>query len=386
MAVKKILTVLKWVCIGLLTIIVLFGLLVAYWYLRPNRSVVDGDVVTDVYPIAADEFHNSNTDMIYWSDAFYLIHARAPFHFASDTTVLVLLRSEDARTWEEIATFQNPGEDIRDPKLAVINDRLFMYCLKNRDFSAEPYTTAVTSSVDGVAWEPLVDIEHEGWLFWRPKTPDGGKTWYCPAYWHEHGKSALFKSTDGVTWEFVSQIYEGDVNDETAIVFLPDGRILATARLEVGGYLFGDNDGNTLISVSEPPYVEWTENHSTVTRFDGPLLFYRHGFVLGVGRFHTGPKLILNNTGSILGKKRTSLFLVREDHMVRLTDLPSTGDTSYPGLVIRGDTAYVCYYTSSVNRDYPWILGMLSPSDIMMAVIDLEAAERLAESKMELAD
>ena len=385
MAAKTVFKVLKWTGIVLLTIIVLFGLLISYWYLRPNRAVVNSDVVTDVYPIVADEFHNSNTDMIFWNNAFYLIHARAPFHFASDTTVLVLLRSTDGRNWEEIATFQNPGEDIRDPKLAIIHDRLFMYFLKNRDFAAEPYTTAVTFSTDGVTWEPLIDIEHEGWLFWRPKTADG-KTWYCPAYWHEHGKSALFKSTDGVTWEFVSQMYEGDVNDETAIEFLPDGRILATARLEVGGYLFGDKDGNTLISVSEPPYVEWTENHSTVTRLDGPYLFYHNGFVFGVGRLHTGPKLILNNTGSILGKKRTSLFLVREDHMVHLTDFPSAGDTSYPGLVIKDNTAYVCYYTGPINHDYPWIMSMLLPSNIMMAVIDLEAAERLAESKIELAD
>jgi len=66
-----------------------------------------------------------------------------------------------------------------------------------------------------------------GWLFWRPKSPDG-KTWYVPAYWWEHGRSILLRSGDGLEWQQISTIYQGEGNDETAIEFLPDGRLLAT--------------------------------------------------------------------------------------------------------------------------------------------------------------
>ena len=262
----------------------------------------------------------------------------------------------------------------------AIGGRLILYALKNISFEAEPYLTTAATSEDGVTWTEFVDMEPEGWLFWRPETPDGGKTWYMPAYWHEHGKSVLLTSRDGIAWEINAIIYSGDVNDETAVIFLPDGRMLATARLEVSGYYFGDNRGNTLIATAEPPFMTWSYHHSDVTRLDGPALFAYNGRVYAVGRFQPGCKSTPFETGSILAKKRTSLFLVEEDRLVWLSDLPSDGDTSYAGVVVRGDEAYVSYYTSGIKRDYPWIIGMLLESDIMMAKIDLKKLEALAVS------
>jgi hypothetical protein len=91
---------------------------------------------------------------------------------------------------------------------------------------------------------------------------------------------------------------------------------------------------------------------------------------------HSGP---LTNQGSILARKRTSLFEVRTDGLAYLTDLPSSGDTSYVGLVIDGDMAYASYYSSPIDRDYSWILGMISPSAVRLAEIDLKALEALAD-------
>nr|HPO47077.1 hypothetical protein [Spirochaetota bacterium] len=65
-----------------------------------------------------------------------------------------------------------------------------------------------------------------------------------------------------------------------------------------------------------------------------------------------------------------------------LSDLPSAGDTSYAGVVIREGAAYISYYTSDTARDYPWIIGMLARSDILIARIELPRLERLAAEKM----
>jgi hypothetical protein len=86
----------------------------------------------------------------------------------------------------------------------------------------------------------------------------------------------------------------------------------------------------------------------------------------------------LTSQGSVLARKRTSLFEIRTDGLAYLTDLPSAGDTSYTGVVIAGDTAYISYYTSPIDRDYSWILGMLTPSAVRMAKVDLLALEALA--------
>ncbi len=374
--------ILKTVLVAVGLLILLIILFIGISFVRPNHSTVADGLGVEVWPAVSDGRHNSNTDLVFFRDAFWLIHASAPWHFASETTRLILWKSADARTWEKVAEFQSPGEDIRDPKLAVIGDRLILYALKNTAFEAEPYLTVAAASEDGKTWTSFVDMKPEGWLFWRPESDDGGKTWYVPAYWHEHGKSALLRSEDGLNWEVNSIIYSGDVNDETAIMFLPGGRMLATARLEVSGYYFGDNRGNTLIATAEPPFMTWSYQHSTVTRLDGPALFSYNGRVYAVGRYQPGKKPFLFETGSILARKRTSLFLVEEDRLVWLSDLPSDGDTSYAGVVVRGDDAYVSYYTSSIKRDFPWIIGMLSKSDIMMAKVDLKKLEALAMERI----
>jgi hypothetical protein len=148
-------------------------------------------------------------------------------------------------------------DDIRDPKFAVFQDYLILYALKNNRWNPKPYTTVYTTSRDGVHWEPFQEIdEPKGWLFWRPKTLNG-QIYYAAAYRWEHGKSALFNSSDGAHWSQVSEIYAGDRNDETDIEFLPDGYIIATARLEFSDSILGHPLGYTLIATSRPPYDTW---------------------------------------------------------------------------------------------------------------------------------
>ena len=159
---------------------------------------------------------------------------------------------------------------------------------------------------------------------------------------------------------------------------MADGRIISTARLEGKGTLWGDDAGSTLISVAEPPYTKWTNNTSKVTRLDGPCLFAYNGRTYAVGRYQASHFPQFVEQGGLFARKRTSIFLVEPERLTRLTDLPSAGDTSYAGIVIRGDEMYVSYYSSSVKRDPVWVQGMFAPSDIRMARVSLPALERLA--------
>jgi len=362
---------------GAMAVALVFLAVLAYWGLRPNRANVHPDLALEHWVAVGDGRHNSNTDMIFWRDRFYMIHASSPWHFASTDCYLAVWRSADARNWEKLTEFSVPGQDIRDPTFAVIDDRLFVYVMKNVDFAAEPYMTQMSVTDDGENWSDLVDVAPEGWLFWRPKTRDG-ETWYVPAYWHEHGASILLSSTDGVNWTEVATIYEGDRNDETDIAFLPNGRMIATARLEVSDSVFGHPDARTAVCVAPPPYTDWDCAMSDVTRLDGPNLFEYDGAVYAVGRYNPDPPGPLNHFGSILGRKRTSLFHVTPGGLTYLSDLPSAGDTAYAGVVLRGDELYVCYYTSPIEKDYPWIVGMMTPSDIRMAQVGMQSLAALA--------
>ena len=354
---------------------------VGYWFLRPNRAEIDPALAAEVWPVVSDGLHNSNTHLIYWRDHFYLVHARSRFHMGNSGSRLVVRRSPDGREWEEIAVLGVDGEDIRDPKFAAIGDRLFLYALPNTGFDPEPYGTVVATSEDGLTWSSFAPVEPQGWLFWEPKTHDGA-TWYATAYWHEHGRSALFRSTDGLGWERVAGIHEGDRNDETANEFLPDGRMLVTARLEGDDRAWhqGSRHAATLLAVADPPYTEWTATRSATARLDGPALFADNGRVYAVGRFD--PDLDHWYGGSsLLGRKRTALYEVTPDALIHLSDLPSAGDTSYAGAVVKDGYLYTTYYTNDTRRDFPWLLGLVMPSDILMARVPLANLEQLAADR-----
>lgn len=355
---------------------------IAWIVLRPKAAGVDREVVLEVWDAVADGMHNSNTDLTFFDGWFYLCHQTSPYHLGSSRSRLLLWRSRDARAWEKVREFKNEqGREFRDPKFAHIHGRLFLYALPNDSWRAIPNRTVVTSSADGVTWEPVRDVEPLGWLFWRPKTRDG-VTWYVTAYWHQHGKSALLQSTDGERWSMVSTINEGEGNDETDFEFLPNGRILATARLEGrADNMWGSADASTLIAVAPPPYERWSSAKSAVTRLDGPVLFPYNGWVYAVARYQATRARRFVELGGMYSRKRTSLFLVDEQALHYLCDLPSAGDTSYAGIVIQGDDLYASYYTSPPERDYTWVLGMFRPTDIKMARISLPALERLAARK-----
>jgi hypothetical protein len=72
---------------------------------------------------------------------------------------------------------------------------------------------------------------------------------------------------------------------------------------------------------------------------------------------------------------------VTAESLSYLSDLPSAGDTSYAGVVLRDGFAYIDYYTSAIERDYPWLLGMFLPTDIRMARISLDSLVALADER-----
>lgn len=365
--------------LGLL--LLLISALLIHQFFRKNTSQIVKELEIETWPAVSDGSHNSNTDLVFWKGAFYLIHASSPFHLASTKCRLIIRRSEDAREWEEIAVLTGTARDIRDPKFLPLGDTLFLYVMLNETLNPEPFTSMFTSSRDGKKWESLRSTGHEGWLFWRPKSRDG-KTWYLPAYWWEHGKSALFRTKDGISWDYVSEIYSGGRNDETAIEFLKNGDMIMTARLEYSENIFGDTRGCTQISTASHPYDTWREcTKSYVTRLDGPALFPYHGRVFAVGRYQPKTQGFIKRQGSAFTIKRTALFEVTKKGLIYLSDLPSAGDTSYAGFVIRDNTLYTCYYTSRIDRDYIWIEGMLGPSEIRVAKIDLTKLEALANEK-----
>jgi hypothetical protein len=111
-----------------------------------------------------------------------------------------------------------------------------------------------------------------------------------------------------------------------------------------------------------------------------------------VARAQPGARTGLTRLGSLFARKRTALWEIDpgreapdggsgDPRLVWLSDLPSAGDTSYAGAVPRDGMLYTDYYTSRIDRDWPWLLGMLLATDIRMAKLDLGALHALAQER-----
>jgi hypothetical protein len=321
--------------------------------------------------IVDDGLHNAFTDLIAWRGNLWLVYVASPSHFASRRSELVLLQSPDAREWHEVASLSGDGEDIRDPKLAEIHERLNLFALLNRKFDPQPYRTIRAESADGITWSPFVDVEPAGWLLGKPKTVDG-ETWFAPAHNLQNGAARLMRSSNGVHWETVSAICPDEKADETAIEILPGGQMLTVTRLEAGGGLFGAPEAGTMLSSSQPPYDVWKRvSRSKVTRLDGPALFQVDGCCYAVGRYQPCVRSPFGWQGSIFSCKRSSLFSINESGLTWLTDLPSAGDTSYAGVTFWNGQLVISYYTSAPDQDQTWIMGMLRPTCIHVTHIQL---------------
>lgn len=351
-----------------------------YWKYRPLSDIdVAPSLKLETWTAVPADAHHSNTDLIKYHGQYLLAHATSPWHFASTKCKLVVRSSQDGKNWKVLSEIRVPGEDVRDPKFAIIGDKLLLYFLNNKTFDPEPYDTSLCVSDDAINWSTPKKLSVTGWLLWRPKTIDG-ITFYVPAYWHQHGKVMLFRSTDGVNWTEVGPVYSGGKIDEPDISFRPDGTMIMTDRVEVDPNFWGYHPkGHTLIGVASSPYTEWKLSRSYETRLDGPCLFQIGERTYALGRRHVGGS---SHMGSVWGRKRTSLYLVLPDRLVFLSDLPSNGDTSYGGIVIDGNDILASYYTSPVGRDYIWFLGMLSDSPIEMARFKVADLEKLADSKL----
>ncbi len=341
-------------------------------FFYPNHALVAAqlDLKTDI--IIDTGGHNAFPDLIYWRDHFYLAFRAAQNHIDQHSSIKIL-RSTDAKKWETIAEMRLPNEDIRDPKFAIIHDELFLYTLKNKDLVVMPYTTIFSTSKDGTTWSTWRDVSPKNWVFWRPKTADG-KRWYVAADNRQGKESALFTSTDGITWDKVSTIHSGEFTAEIELTMLPAHRLLATLRVE--GF---EGNPRTLIGIAPYPYTDWQLTPSYLTRLDGASSILHNDNVFSVGRYE---RKALFKAGNFLNQKRTSLFQVHPNELIWLSDLPSAGDTGYASAIILHDTLYIAYYTNDPAKDYPWIIGQFQHTQIWLAQISLANLNDLALEKI----
>ena len=170
---------------------------------------------------------------------------------------------------------------------------------------------------------------------WLWRITWNGDSAYGVSYAAPEGKpwSQLLKSQDGLHFETIQPQLLGDGwPTEARIRFDHDGNALCLHRRD------GESN-NAFFGKAKPPFTEW-EWKDLGKYFGGPNMIQLPGHQwLGSGR-------------TIGTEARTQIAWIDPEAMTLepMLELPSGGDTSYPGMVWHDDKLWVTYYSSHEGK------------------------------------
>lgn len=310
--------------------------------------------VTNVRRVFHNGEHNAFTDLIRWQGKFWLTFRSCPSgHGVDSAASIIVLSSEDAKTWKQVHRFAVPDRDTRDPHFLDFKGRLFIYTgtwwsgggpLPREKYDLNKHLGYAAWTADGKTWEGPRQLEGTyGHYIWRAAA-HGGTAYLCArrkrAYSeNESGaggtpivESALLESEDGLLWRFRS-FFQETLGNETAFQFTGDGSILAVSRAP---------GQKAQVARSRPPYLEW-DRLELPHHVGGPLLAKWGDRWLVGGRRSGGAD------GE--GPKTALYWLGTDDALHQFADLPSGGDNSYPGFVELSPTQGLISWYSSHEKD-----------------------------------
>ena len=297
--------------------------------------------------------HSAFTDLVEFKGLTYCAFREGEGHASgAEGKVRVLAQAEDS-SWSSVALLELANVDLRDPKLSVMPDgRMMMLCGGSyyTDGVLQKMRTQVsfynaTSNTFSAPRPVIIDEEVRSERDWLWRVTWHKEVGYGVVYQSQGSETVihLLSTTDGVHYSNITRLpVEGSPN-ETTLRFAEDGRMVALVRRE------GD-DHLAHIGVAKAPFQEWSFN---------PL-----PEAMG------GPELTLLPDGQWLAAyrryrpdgQRTALALIGLDGALKEVYVAkSGGDTSYPGLLTRGEKLLMSYYSSHEEKTCVYLLTLDIP-------------------------
>ncbi len=287
------------------------------------------------------EPHCAMTDLIHFQENWFCAFRESDRHVHGRDGLIRIIQSTDGIDWTNAMSFGEPGADFRDPKFSLTPDGRLMLLFGVTYYENKKYVyrqPRVSFSADGIEWtKPKPILTPHEWL-WRVTWHDGIA--YGASYslsnienmrdeWH----IKLFKSSDGIAYDLITQWDIPGYPSEATLQFLKDGTMIALVRREKR------NDNNAWIGSSVFPYKSWQWNDAK-NHLGGPnFVILPHGNMWAAGR-------IVEPTPYGVFEK-TALAKMTMHKLSPELYLPSGGeDTSYPGLVYDDGVLWMSYYSS----------------------------------------
>lgn len=271
--------------------------------------------IVDVRKIWDQAPHNAFTDLIHHRGNWYCTFREGSKHVSHDGKLRVIT-SKDGESWKSFVLIEKAGNDLRDPKIKVDPKG------KLQVFGA----AATESGHQSMVWN-LPDLqgkeigEKNFWLWnWTWNGKEGlGIAYRTP----KDSRGVRLYGAPDYSVRVDDLKIEGYPN-ESQIRFKKDGTAIALLRKDPDNGLRGE---------SQKPYKDWKWK-DLGARIGGPnFLILPDGREIAVVRLYDG-------------KTRTAVCEVRDGSIRELVTLPSSGDSSYAGMVWDGKILWVSYYSS----------------------------------------
>lgn len=283
--------------------------------------------------------HNAFTDLAHWKNRFWCAFREGRSHASTDGKIRILT-SPDGKSWNSSSLIELEGFDLRDAGLSITPQGRLMLCggvaPRKADGDSAPTGTFVAFSDDGKNWtSPQIVVEPGRWM-WRVAWFDNVA--YGISYAAPDGRpyTALLSSDDGIKFhELIPQLLGQGYPTEAALRFDDEGTLFVLQRRD------GESRVNSaFLGVSHPPYQQWTWSDLNV-HVGGPALI----------KLPSGAWVVAGRNNGPDGPRTAIAFLdMAAKKLTPLLELPSGGDTSYPGLVYHDGVLWISYYSSHEGK------------------------------------
>ena len=263
-------------------------------------------------------------------DAGQMPSSRRPPGLVCSSAWVVVLQSDDALTWSEAFTFSVPGRDTRDPHFLVFGGSLFVYTgtwLLHEEgvpLNLNEHLGYAAWTADGSGWNGPAQMEGTyGHYIWRAAYPTGTARSCAGAGAAATGPASRRSSSPGRSSRRCSRAptaWCGPSTRSSPGISAMRPRSCSRRTAPRWPWFATATKKRARVCRSAPPWKAWTSAYLQ-RNVGGPLLT-RWG-----GHYLVGGRKSMGDTAA------TCLWWLHGDALHEAVELPSAGDSSYPGFV-----------------------------------------------------